>query len=253
MTKKLVPTHNMVQFGHVNRKESLRFSNSVAHLSELQSNFDATWALPHRGIGSAGWHALPPGRNKSDRVPNQGMKGAMQTLNPASSTFSAGEYAKFLEDPPRNYPLVHGATWHWCHLISHGLGGGNGPGNVVAGTKQNNGEQMAIENALALYRSEQLAEFSFRVRAINTDIGPGRHMGKVICYEIRCETVAPAYGLLSFFLDCQPKRHTLTPVHFYTVYRDVVRWMNRSLERSYKYLEVSPSMRRRIRAYDMKR
>jgi hypothetical protein len=70
-------------------------------------------------------------------------------------------------------------NYEWCHLVAHGLGGSDVPGNLVAATCFQNTEQLIIEAVLYEYRMEGLQIKVSAKLASGTD-----HLAESIYYEI---------------------------------------------------------------------
>ena len=163
---------------------------------------------------SSGLVALPPSRSTTRRVPNQGMTAAMAALYPppAVAPVSATQYANALG--------LQG-SYEWCHLVAHSMRGGNGPANVVAGTKNNNSEQLIVENLLASYNRENAFSMNVTARLLNQ--GQGRHMGQAIRYQ-----VSDGNYTFSMYFDCQNQNQP-SGVHVQALMQKLARWLNLSL------------------------
>jgi hypothetical protein len=146
------------------------------------------------------------------------MNDEMARLTGARS--SATEYAAWFAGRHRAARIPAHERWEWCHLYAHSIGGADGPDNIVAARSGNNSEQLAIESAISMYRHERI--FSVRVRAAVLDGGDGRHLGNVICYEVRCDADGSVWAIL---LDCLAAP-TISAIHFYEVMTSFARWAN---------------------------
>lgn len=159
------------------------------------------------------WVDLPQSQSTSRRTSNQGMTRAMAGLFPhLAPPVSATTYAN---------ALGWQGSYEWCHLIAHSMGGGDGPNNVVAGTANNNSEQLIVENLLSCYRQEQA--FLMRVSARLQDAGNGRYMGLAIRYE-----VSDGNSIRAMYFDSQTQR-VPSGIHVEAVMENLARWLNLSL------------------------
>lgn len=245
----LISTHGMVKYIPPSSGPGLRYNARVRSQDRLKADFNAKAnAAPAGGlnwvVGSNAWHAVPPQRNTAMRPVQQGMGPAMSAINPGASTFGATEYADFLR--AKSYTLSAAPYWHWCHMVGHALGGGAGPTNILAGTKQNNAEQMAFENALGMYMTEVQdgsLTIHVRVRGTRMDLADARHMGDVIRYDISVGGLRKH----THYLDCQPKLHSMPNEHFSTVYHEACSFLNEAV--SHLSHRVRPLERRAIRRY----
>lgn len=169
------------------------------------------------------WVDLPQSQATTRRTSNQGMTPVMSALFPhLPPPISATTYANALG--------LQGA-YEWCHLIAHSMRGGDGQANVVAGTDNNNSEQLIVENLLAAYRQEQA--FQMRVSARLLDAGNGRHMGLAIRYE-----VSDGQAIRALFFDSQTQR-VPSGIHVEALMESLARWLNHSL-RARATVHVTP-------------
>jgi hypothetical protein len=223
-------THSMVSYQYPAPYRHLRYGAGLRTTDQLRAAF-GVGVSAGRVVGPAVWHPLPQRRITGGRIAHQGMAGDVAPLLPVGTIPSATNYAAFLRTVVPPVSISTAPRWHWCHLIGHGLGGDDGPGNVLAGTMQNNGEQMAIENALVLYANEHALNIEIMVQGTRLNAGDGRFMGDVIKYEINCHAAGTP---LTLYLDCQPSRHSLSAEHFGKIHSTVTGWLNECLERTYR-------------------
>lgn len=175
------------------------------------------------------WVGLPQNQATSRRTSNQGMTQAMAALLPhAPPPVSATTYANALG--------LQG-TYEWCHLIAHSMRGGDGPANVVAGTKNNNSEQLIVENLLAAYRQEQA--FQMRVSARLQDAGNGQHMGMAIRYE-----VSDGQTVRAMYFDSQTQNQP-SDIHVQALMENLARWLNLCL-RDRATVHVTPTQLQQV-------
>jgi len=225
-------------YARVDFTNGVRFTGRVRSQTTLRQAYDA-WA----GMKlSTGWYDLPASLSGTRRTSNQGMNGATTVL--CCARCSATRYAIWYDG--RNPGEVDSTVqWEWCHLRAHSQGGADDETNIVAAVKGNNSEQLAIENALSMYRPEN--EFQLKVSAVTLDTVDGEHLGNVIRYKVRSRTVPG--GDFELYLDClqapQPSE-----IHYYDVLRNVAHWANRKLLRiSDHFNPVSGTERRMVRDY----
>jgi hypothetical protein len=221
----------MPWYGRVDFGNARRFVGGVRSQLLLERDFGN--AVNVRG--SLNWYALPQQRKQTRRQTNQGMNTAMTNLGIAN--YSATQYAAWL-----NLQQAQ-ERYEWCHLISHAMGGADGPTNIVCARRGNNSEQLAIENLLSQYRTENC--FQVRVRGSVLNAGNGKHMGDVICYEVRDNNAAKQKNI---YLDCRP-RHKPSAIHQYTLIRDLATWLNRRLEVYFGQFQPTQTEQREVRNY----
>jgi len=170
--------------GQTSYSDSLR---GIAHgLMNLVSQ-EGAWAW-YTGFGGKKnspvtrvQHGYRPSRNHTE-VMNQA------TTNELGSKLSATQYARAGHGAvlTRGHSAI---SYEWCHLVSHGLGGPDQEGNIVAATKFQNTEQLILENVLYEYRMEEL---SIQVQA---KLANGtRHLGESIYYKVLLESGQTAYS-----------------------------------------------------------
>lgn len=195
-------------YGRINHRGGRRFTAHVRTASALRQAFESATETK-----VSGWQSLPSVRSNKRRTSNQGMTGTMEALTGDSR--SANEYVEWLDRG------LDARKWEWCHLISHATGGRDDESNIVAGVKGNNTEQLVIENALQLYRTENA--FDFQVSAAVADGADGKHLGDVIRYEVRFRADPSTY---SRDLDCQRAPAKVSLIHATAVQRSFARWAN---------------------------
>jgi hypothetical protein len=161
---------------------------------------------------SSGLVALPASRSTTRRVPNQGMTAAMTALFAPPVPTSATLYANALG--------LQG-TYEWCHLVAHSMRGGDGPLNVVGGTKNNNSEQLIIENLLSTYGQERCFGMTVTARLQNPNLG--QHMGVAIRYE-----VSDGNYTFTLYFDSQTQNQP-SGVHVQALMEKLARWLNQCL------------------------
>ena len=160
---------------------STSFSDSLTSISHGLMNIvaqEGSWAW-YTGFGGK---KTPPERDVSHTyVPARHHRAAMDaaTFAELGASFSATDYAR----------KGHGAfgtrghssiPYEWCHLISHGLGGLDIEGNIVAATKYQNTEQLILECVLYEYRMEGLSIL------VQAKLAKGTaHLAESIYYEVR--------------------------------------------------------------------
>lgn len=227
----LPPNYARVDFGN-----TTRFTGRVRSQGALRTAFQTQAGMKI----STGWYDLPANLSGTRRTSNQGMNTATAALTGANR--SAKQYAIWFDvrNGGQVDPLV---AWEWCHLRAHSQGGADDETNIVAAVKGNNSEQLAIENALSMYRAEN--EFQLKVSAVTLDVGDGQHMGDVIRYRVRSITL-PGNDF-EVYLDCQ-KAPAPSEIHYYGVLESVAQWANHKLTRISDALNpVSGTERRAIR------
>lgn len=161
---------------------------------------------------SPGLVPLPTSRATTRRVANQGMTAAMTALFAPPVPTSATQYAAALG--------LQG-TYEWCHLVAHSMKGRDGPGNVVGGTKNNNSEQLVVENLLSAYGQENA--FGMTVTARLQNAGLGQHMGVAIRYE-----VTDGNYTFTLYFDSQTQNQP-SGVHVEALMQKLARWLNQCL------------------------
>jgi hypothetical protein len=207
----LGPVYNRVDY--VN---NIRFTAFVRTQSQLAAAYlQAAHKL------STLWVNLPSNSADTRRAPNQGMNGPTQGLT--GNRMSATDYAAWYQGRHPNGPVRAHTRWEWCHLLAHGMHGADDETNIVAARRNNNSEQLAIENALHLYRQEKA--FTMKISAALVDGNDGQYIGNVIKYRIRC---VHGGGDLVIYLDCL---HAPRPsqIHFQRVFETVAHWANNKL------------------------
>lgn len=212
----LGPVYNRVDFTN-----AVRFVGRVRSQNAMQREWDQAVAGQ---IETTGWLALPADASSTRREPRQGMDAAMTVLTGAPR--SARQYvAWYVLQPGAVGGLDATADWEWCHLQAHSLGGLDDETNVLAAVKGNNSEQLAIENALHMYRREDC--FEFKVEGLKHDLGNGQHIANIVRYKIRCTAAGEK---LQFFLDGLNAPDP-SGIHFGGVHTAVATWANRVLSR----------------------
>jgi hypothetical protein len=223
-------------FGRVDFTNFNRFTGFVRSQTTLHDCFEASARKLNTNIVP-----LPGVRSYMRRLTRQGMDDAMISLT--GSHRSATEYVNwFTASYSHHIPLNEG--WEWCHLLAHSMGGADNERNVVAARRGNNTEQLAIESALHMYRSEGI--FTLNITAACVDRHGGMHIGDVIKYEVSC--IYHGAAPLVIYLDClrapKPSQH-----HFYHLLEMVASWANKILvmvsQQMYRE-EVDKSDRRAI-------
>lgn len=203
-------------YGRVNFANNVRFGGQVPDQQALAARFSS-------GQGrrlSTGWVQLPPARSAVRRPTNQGMNPEMIRLT--GSPYSATEYVNWCiqQIPPITINANDRSGWEWCHLLAHSMGGADNHMNIVAAVRGNNSEQLAIENALQMYRLENIFEMNISVVCINN--GNALYIGDVIKYEIRSRHGG---NNLIQYLDCLNAPNP-SQIHFYDLLQKVARWAN---------------------------
>lgn len=228
-------------YGRVDFRNRRRFTRFVRSALDLEAAFAR---LPAAQILDSGWEALPIYRSSARRIPFQGMERAIQDLQmdyQYDGLKSATSYAAWVRDRQRRrLTLRH----EWCHLLAHSMGGMDRPANVVAAGKGNNSEQLAIENILSAYRSENI--FQVRVQAGLYDQAEGKHLATVIRYQIK-----PANGNTVLILLLDATVSTLIPsaIHQYTMIRNIGTWLNSRTLTGGGNVAVDRQMKAKIRKY----
>ncbi len=205
-------------YGRVNFANNVRFTASTRGQSTLKNSYIGS---SHKLKPAQGWMLLPTFRCYSRRTTNQGMDTAMQNLTGAKR--SALAYATWVSGRNANAGLDVTLPWEWCHLVAHSLGGADNAGNIVAAVKGNNSEQLAIESALHMYRSED--QFELKVTASLMNNGDGKHVGDVIRYKIRCSAGGSDFEQ---YLDCLNAPDP-SEIHYYGLLEAVAKWANNKL------------------------
>ncbi|HWB95554.1 MAG TPA: hypothetical protein VG672_02600 [Bryobacteraceae bacterium] len=226
-------------YGRVDFGNRQRFTRYVRPQQTLDT---AISQLPGNRIKDSGWIPLPPGRSRSRRAPNQGMREAMDALMnhdgynpPQGHEYSATSYAEWATG-------AQGRRYEWCHLVAHSMGGRDRPSNVVAASRGNNSEQLAIENILSAYRTENL--FLVRIEAGLLNTGHGKHLGTVIRYSINLDGTNTT---LKIMLDATVSPLRLSAIHQYLLIRTTGAWLNNQSARAND--RVPAAKRREIRQY----
>lgn len=228
-------------YGRVNFANNVRFTGRTRSQDTLEQDFVNT---PNTMRRQTLWVPLPQTRDAARRQTNQGMNGAMTALT--GNAYSATNYAAWYRGRHPGSNVDPNASWEWCHLLAHSMGGADNATNIVAARRGNNSEQLAIESALQMYRMEQA--FEMQVTAALLDGTDGRHLGDVIKYEIRC-----IHGGANFeiYLDCLNAPNP-SEIHYYSVLADVAGWANNKLAQMSQQIHgnrVSAEDRRRVLEY----
>ncbi len=203
------------------------FANAVRFVGRVRSQgaMEREWAQAvGNQILSLGWSGLPVEAPNTRRQPRQGMDATMLALTGAAQ--SAQQYvAWYVLQPGAVGGLDATGAWEWCHLQAHSLRGPDDETNVLAAVRGNNSEQLAIENALHLYRREGC--FEFQVEGLKHDQAGGLHIANIIRYEVRC---TEAGAKLVFYLDGIDAPNP-SGIHFGGVHTAVAEWANGVLSR----------------------
>ncbi|MES2673816.1 MAG: hypothetical protein V4660_06220 [Pseudomonadota bacterium] len=223
-------------YGRFDWQNRRRFTASVRSSSVLESAFLNT---PEAQIRKTDWFNLPRSRSVSRRTGNQGMKHAMINLTGANR--SALDYILWINDRS----LSH-AGWEWCHLQAHSMGGRDEHQNVVAARRGNNSEQLIIENALQMYRQENI--FEMRVSAALFNNNNGKYAGNIIRYEIRSRANS---NRLIHHLDCLGAPNP-SGIHHGAMHQGICRWANIKLTQLSRDLygnTITAEEKRAVRRY----
>jgi hypothetical protein len=176
---KAVIKNSKKYYGRINYNTATRVRSRTSSQELLKSRFEsATYSkCPTNVLATHPVRYVAPPARRHTVVMNA------ETLNLVGAARSATEYARGARviDLPR---VPRGINFEWCHLIGHGLGGADAVGNLVAGTKECNSEQLIIENVIWSYRNEQTASISICVNASVRGSNLTKHVGGVIRYRI---------------------------------------------------------------------
>ncbi len=198
------------QYGHADYSNSDRHTADVRNASTLKCSYDDSVQKITTGLIS-----LPLTRNQRNRVVNQGMANAM--IAHTQHAYTATEYAQYVFGDTT-------ASWEWCYLLANSMGGKDDETNIVAAVSDNTTEQLAIENALQMYRCEHV--FKMEISAGCLDMAKGKYLGNVIKYKISSDYFDNS---LVLYLDClNPLRQA--EAHFNSLQKKVAKWANLALE-----------------------
>lgn len=239
---RLLPAHSSGRSRTYGRVE---FQRQVRFVGRVRSQASLAWAFG-RNINrkTTGILNLPVRASHLYREPNQGMAFEMLDLTGDGRISSAGQYAAWVSQ--RNPAIqMQARRYEWCHLIAHSLRGRGGPRNIVAAAKGNNTEQLAIENTLHKYRTEEMFQFCVSASLLGNQHSDARHLADVIKYEIDSVYASEPLGL---FLDAQKPPLRVAYIHFKSVQREIARWANKCIERRSRWHgnEVDADERRDI-------
>jgi hypothetical protein len=158
----------------------------------------------------AGYHKTPTSdqnphavqyTNPPARRHTQVMLGVMRAKYGVGAQATANWYKTQVAVRDNGPAIPPGISFEWCHLVGHGLGGADAAGNLVAGTKGCNSEQLIIENAIWSYRDENRAQISIDVNCSLRQNGASvvDHLGGVIRYRILAGGAGEIYVR---YIDC---------------------------------------------------
>ena len=197
-------------YGRADFSSGCRHNADVRNQSTLKLSYEDSVQKMTTGLVS-----LPLNRNQRNRVTNLGMANAMMAHT--QNAYTATEYAQYVLGDTT-------LSWEWCHLLANSMGGRDDETNIVAAVSDISTEQLAIENALQMYRCENV--FKMEIAAGCLDMAKGKYLGNVIKYKISSDYFDNS---LVIYLDC------LNPLgqseaHFNSLQKKIARWANSALE-----------------------